>query len=165
MENPWGFLEEPSRSLWASLQGPLSCRKILCPLTPEHLICSAFSAPWPRALQSRKHSALLDPRPPQLYRTSGGAGPGNRFVAFVRAYARPGCLVELDLKSCVLLFSLFPFGLGELSLFHFGLGELSLFPGGGDGPRGAALAQQVARKCCIGSYPSRAISQTWCPRI
>jgi len=28
----------------------------------------------------------------------GGAQPGNRFVSFVRAYARSGCLVELDLK-------------------------------------------------------------------
>ena len=30
----------------------------------------------------------------------GGAQLGNRFVSFVRAYARSGCLVELDLKLC-----------------------------------------------------------------
>ena len=36
--------------------------------------------------------------------------------------------MELDLKLCWLPFSLFPFGLGELSLFPFGGDELSLFP-------------------------------------
>ena len=33
----------------------------------------------------------------------------DRFVSFVRAYARSGCLVELDLESCGSDFSLFPF--------------------------------------------------------
>ena len=56
-------------------------------------------------------------------RRLGGAQPGNRFVSFVRAYARSGCLVELNLKFCWLLFSLFPFCPGELSLFPFGLGS------------------------------------------
>ena len=32
----------------------------------------------------------------------------HRFVSFVRAYARSGCLVELDLKFCGPAFSLFP---------------------------------------------------------
>ena len=41
-------------------------------------------------------------------RRLGGAQLGNRFVSFVRTYARSGCLVELDLKSCGLDFSLFP---------------------------------------------------------
>ena len=39
----------------------------------------------------------------------GGAQPGNRFVSFVRAYARSSCLVELDLKFCWSAFSLFLF--------------------------------------------------------
>ena len=38
-----------------------------------------------------------------------------RVVRF--AYARSGCLVELELKRCWLAFSLFPFGPGEPSLF------------------------------------------------
>ena len=38
----------------------------------------------------------------------GGAQLGNRFVSFVRAYARSGCLVELDLNVCGPAFSLFP---------------------------------------------------------
>ena len=63
-------------------------------------------------------------------RRLGGAQPGNHFVSFVRAYPRSGCLVELDLKSCGPLFSLFPLGRGELSLFPLGRGELSLFPFG-----------------------------------
>ena len=42
----------------------------------------------------------------------GAAQPGNRFVSFVRAYARSGCLVELDLKLCWPAFSLFPLGPG-----------------------------------------------------
>ena len=57
------------------------------------------------------------------YRRLGGAQTGNRFVSFVRAYGLSGCLVELDLKSCAPYFSLFPFGLGELSLFPVGLGS------------------------------------------
>ena len=36
----------------------------------------------------------------------GAAQPGNRFVSFVRAYARSGCLVELDQNVCGLCFSL-----------------------------------------------------------
>ena len=63
-----------------------------------------------------------------MYRRLGGAQPGNRFVSFVRAYARSGWRVELDIKFCGPAFSLFPFGLGELSLFSFGLGEFSLSP-------------------------------------
>ena len=57
----------------------------------------------------------------QLDRRSGGAQPGNRFVSFGRAYARSGCLVELDLKLCWLPFYRFPFGLGELSLSPFAM--------------------------------------------
>ena len=34
----------------------------------------------------------------RLNRRLGGAQPGNCFVSFVPAYARPGCLVELDCK-------------------------------------------------------------------
>ena len=41
-------------------------------------------------------------------RRLGGAQPGNRFVSFVPAYARSGCLVELDLKFRWPAFSLFP---------------------------------------------------------
>ena len=52
----------------------------------------------------------------------------REIVSFVRAYARSGCLVELDLKSGRASLSLFPFWPGELSLFPFGPGELSLFP-------------------------------------
>ena len=63
-----------------------------------------------------------------LNRRLGGAQPGNRFVPFVRAYARSGCLVELDLTFCWPAFSLLSFGLGELSLFPSGVEELSLFP-------------------------------------
>ena len=67
-------------------------------------------------------------------RRLGGAQPGNRFVSFVRAYARSGCLVELDLKSCGLCFSLFAFGLARSWSFSFvepgGFGERSLFPFG-----------------------------------
>ena len=56
-------------------------------------------------------------------RRLGGAQPGNRFVSFVRAYARSGCLVELDQNVCRLPFSLFPFwSWGVLGLFFFGLG-------------------------------------------
>ena len=54
-----------------------------------------------------------------LDRKLGGAQPGNR-VSFVRAYARSGCLVELELNVCWLAFSLFPFCPEELSLFPFG---------------------------------------------
>ena len=67
-------------------------------------------------------------------RRLGGAQPGNRFVSFVRAYARSGCLVELDQKSCWPGFSLFPFGPARSWGFSFvgpgGFGELSLFPFG-----------------------------------
>jgi len=49
---------------------------------------------------------------PSAHRTKiggwGGAQPGNRFVSFVRAYARSGCLVELDLKFRGSPLSLFP---------------------------------------------------------
>ena len=51
----------------------------------------------------------------------GGCSTGNHFVSFVRAYARSGCLVELDLKLCWLPFCRFPFGLGELSLSPFAM--------------------------------------------
>ena len=51
-------------------------------------------------------------RPLGYDRRLGGAQPGNRFVSFVRAYARSGCLVELDLKSCGPGFSLFPLASG-----------------------------------------------------
>ena len=68
------------------------------------------------------------------YRRLGGAQPGNRFVSFVRAYARSGCLVELDQKLCGPGFSLFPFGRVRSWGFSFvgpgGPGELSLFPFG-----------------------------------
>ena len=64
----------------------------------------------------------------------GGAQPGNRFVSFVRAYARSGCLVELDQNVCGLGFSLFPFAWARSWGFFFcvsgGFGELSLFPFG-----------------------------------
>ena len=70
-----------------------------------------------------------------LARMLGGVlNQGNRFVSFVRAYARSGCLVELDLKSCGLAFSLFPWGPARSWGFSFcvsgGFGELSLFPFG-----------------------------------
>ena len=54
-------------------------------------------------------------------RSLGGAQRGNRFASFVRAYARSGCLVELDQIVCGPPFFLFPFGPGELSLFPFGV--------------------------------------------
>ena len=67
-------------------------------------------------------------------RRLGGAQPGNRFVSFVRAYARSGCLVELDQKFCWPAFSLFPFCWARSWGFSFvgpgGFGELSLFPFG-----------------------------------
>ena len=67
----------------------------------------------------------------------GPPEPENRFVSFVRAYSRSGCLVELDLKLCGPAFSLFPFWPGKawgrsfvgpggprgLSLFPFGPGS------------------------------------------
>ena len=69
-----------------------------------------------------------------INRRLGGAQPGNRFVSFVRAYARSGCLVELDLKCGWLAFSLFPWGPARSWGFSFcgpgGFGELSLFPFG-----------------------------------
>ena len=72
----------------------------------------------------------------------GAAQPGNRLVSFVRAYARSGCLVELDQKLCGPGFSLFPlvrayswgfsFFRAEWSWgafpFPFWARELSLFP-------------------------------------
>ena len=61
-------------------------------------------------------------------RRLGGAQPGNCFVSFSRAYARSGCSVELDLNFGGPLFSLFPFGRGELSLSPFYPDELSFFP-------------------------------------
>ena len=67
-------------------------------------------------------------------RRLGGAQPGNRFVSFVRAYARSGCLVELDQKFCGPGFSLFPLGWARSWGFSFcvsgGFGERSLFPFG-----------------------------------
>ena len=58
----------------------------------------------------------------------GVLNQGHRFVSFVRAYARSGCLVTLNLNLCWWSFSLFSFGFGELSLsrvilrsFHFSL--------------------------------------------
>ena len=63
-------------------------------------------------------------------RRLGGAQPGNRFVSFVSAYARSGCLVELDLKLCGPAFSLFPFAPGFSFVGMGGPGELSLFPFG-----------------------------------
>ena len=48
----------------------------------------------------------------------------REIVSFLRAYALSGCLVELDIKFCGLLFSLSPFGPGELSLFPFGVTSL-----------------------------------------
>ena len=52
-----------------------------------------------------------------LARMLGGVlNQGHRFVSFVRAYARSGCLVTLNLNLCWWSFSLFSFGFGELSL-------------------------------------------------
>ena len=64
-----------------------------------------------------------------LARMLGGVlNQGNRFVSFVRAYARSGCLVTLNLNLCWWSFSLFSVSFGELSLsrvvlrsFHFSL--------------------------------------------
>ena len=68
------------------------------------------------------------------HRRLGGAQPGNRFVSFVRACARSGCLVDLDQKSCWPGFSLLPLGSARSWGFSFlvsgGFGELSLFPFG-----------------------------------
>ena len=68
------------------------------------------------------------------HRRLGGAQPGNRFVSFVRAYARSGCLVELDQKFGGPAFSLFPFCRARSWGFSFvgpgGFGELSPFPFG-----------------------------------
>ena len=64
----------------------------------------------------------------------GAAQPGNRFVSFVRAYARSGCLVELGQKFGGPAFSLFPLAGARSWGFSFvgpgGFGELSLFPFG-----------------------------------
>ena len=64
----------------------------------------------------------------------GDSQRGNRFASFERAYARSGCLVEFDQKSCWLAFSLFPFARARSWGFSFvgpgGFGELSLFPFG-----------------------------------
>ena len=48
----------------------------------------------------------------------GGAPPGNRFVSFVCAYMRSGCL-ELDLNFPGSLLSLFPLVPGGLGVFPF----------------------------------------------
>ena len=63
-----------------------------------------------------------------MNRRLGGAQPGNRFVSFVRAYARSGCLVELDLKSCRLPFFLFPFGTGSFPFSFLGPGSFPFSP-------------------------------------
>ena len=66
----------------------------------------------------------------------GGCSTGKsfRFVSFVRAYARYGCLLELDLKFWGSPLSLFSSVPGESWGFSFlvlgGPGELSLFPFG-----------------------------------
>ena len=53
-----------------------------------------------------------------IHRRLVGAQPGNSFVSFVRAYARFGCLVELDLKRGGLAF---PFSLLAPPSFPFSL--------------------------------------------
>ena len=59
-------------------------------------------------------------------RRLGGANqPGNRFVSFVRACARSGCLVKTGLGSHANPSSLFPFSLGDPSLFPLGSVNLS----------------------------------------
>ena len=102
---------------------------------------------FPFPFWGRRASRLHFPPPPNLlsnfswayryiYRRLGGAQPGNRFVSFVRAYARSGCLVELDQSVCGPAFSLFPLGWASLRSWGFsfvgpgGPGELSLFPFG-----------------------------------
>ena len=58
-----------------------------------------------------------------LYQIAGwGAQRGNRLVSFLRAYARSGCLVELDLKFCWSRFPLsllVPGGLGAFPLWSW----------------------------------------------
>ena len=73
---------------------------------------------------------VLEPAQPQRFvyvdRRLGGANqPGNRFVSFVRAYARSGCLVKTGLGSHANPSSLFPFSLGDPSLFPLGSVNLS----------------------------------------
>ena len=54
----------------------------------------------------------------ELQSEVGGAiQPGNRFVSFVCAYARSGCLVETGLGSDAPAPSLFLFSVGDPSLF------------------------------------------------
>ena len=61
-----------------------------------------------------------------VYRRLGGANqPGNRFVSFVRAYARSGCLVKTGLGSNAVPSSLFPFSIGDPSLFPLGSANVS----------------------------------------
>ena len=90
--------------------------------------CGVFEAE-PNQAEALKRPSAREPKETLgIDRRLGGAQPGNRFVSFVRAYARSGCLVELELNVCGLPFSLFPFCPGKLSLFPFGPGELCLFP-------------------------------------
>ena len=119
--------------LETSIQNRHSVKKrpIYKPMTPG----TALSPPKVQ-LSSAFHEFSTAPlEPPWLrpsswheeaHRRLGGAQTGNRSVSFVRSYARSGCLVELDLNVCGPPFSLFPFGLRELSLFPFGLGSFPL---------------------------------------
>ena len=57
-----------------------------------------------RNLKTEHHDCLV-PEFSNIHNKSlqtceGGAQPENRFVSFVRAHARSGCLLELDLKFC-----------------------------------------------------------------
>ena len=62
----------------------------------------------------------------------GGWGVLNReivsFRSRVRVYARSGCLMELDLNVCWLLFSLFPFPFWSRGAFPFPFWSWGAFP-------------------------------------
>ena len=56
-----------------------------------------------------------------------GAHTGNRFVSFVRALPRSGCLLELDLNFCEPYFSIFSFGMGRFPFSLWGPGAFPFF--------------------------------------
>ena len=112
---------------------PIDVMLLLCLLCVCLTPAQARRQRWGR-FEGHRGYCLVHICPIWENRRLGGAQPGNRFVPFVRAYARSGCLVELDLKLCWPDFSLFPFGPGWSWGFSFvgpgGPGELSLFPFG-----------------------------------
>ena len=72
-----------------------------------HLLQSAVDVFQRRFLASANHDLMKWTL--QFNRRLGGAQPGNRFVSFVRAYARSGSEVGIGENGCNVPFP-FPFG-------------------------------------------------------